>query len=221
MKINTKFLQYYYYINSNITPTDINLAVNMFSLEISDQLTKKQKLCIIFQLKIDKKYLLNISPLYIDYVNNLKDIEEILLFYWNSQLNDIKRLKIEKIVFTYKFIDSDIEYVNSIFMCDKKLLLTDILPENYIDLPNNRLFETWGDDITINGNNTYIVNNADNSIYYIININNEYFVWLKNVDYTIQYFHDTYDPSCQDNNTFIRNINNKILYYNKGNYHIV
>jgi hypothetical protein len=31
---------------------------------------------------------------------------------------------------------------------------TNLLPLSYKYLPNNRLFETWGDDILVYGNNT-------------------------------------------------------------------
>jgi hypothetical protein len=94
------------------------------------------------------------------------------------------------------------------------------LPEDYIYLPKNRLFETWGDDIAINGNNTYIIN-KDKSTFYIVKLNHEYFIWLKDEYLNIIYFHDIYDPNITSNSTFMRIINNNKLYYYNGIHYII
>lgn len=221
MKNNTKFLQYNYYLHSILTPTDINLAINEFYIEILTKQTTKENICIIFKLETLEGDLLNISPLYIEKINNIEDIKEVFSFYWNYQLSLNKTLKIKKLIFIYKFISPDVENVSTIFNCSKKVKLVNILPENFINLPNNRLLETWGNDITINNNETYLVNRDDEYSYYIISINNEYFVWLKNEESEIQYFHDIYDTNNKSNNTFIRIVNNITLYYCNGIHSII
>lgn len=223
MKNYLEFKQYIYYVGDILTVTDIKLAINIYYLGvcINNRSKNDNKISIIFRLKDMNGNSFNISPLYIEDVSNIKDITDVLLFYWHSLSDTTKSLKIEKVVFLYKFISSDIEHVNSIFKCSKKLKLVDISPENFIDLPNNRLLETWGDDITLNANNTFIINKDGSYSYYVINFSNEYFVWLKNEYSEIQYFHDVYNPEDKSNNTFIRNIGKLKLYYNKGIYSIL
>jgi len=223
MKNYLEFKQYIYYVGDILTVTDIKLAINIFYLGVLINNTSKnnKKISIIFRLIDIKGNSFNISPLYIEDVSNIKDITDVLLFYWHSLSDTTKSLKIEKVVLLYKFINSDVEHVNTIFKCSKKLKLVDISPENFMDLPNNRVLETWGDDITLNANNTFIINKDDSYSYYVINFSNEYFVWLKNEYLEIQYFHDVYNPEDKSNNTFIRNIGKIRLYYSNGIYSIL
>lgn len=218
---NLKFLEYNYPLNNIITPIDIYLFINKFYLYILNKKNRNEKVSIIFKVKTINNNWLNVSPLLIEDELTIDKLIQIFLFYWGSQPNKNKILKLEKIVILYKFIPLDIESVSSVFKCSKYLKIIQTLPEDYINLPNNRLLETWGDDIIINNNDTYLININNNSSYYIIKLNNEYFVWLKDSNTDIQYFQDIYDPYSQSNNTFIRNIGTSTLYYKNGIHYIL
>jgi hypothetical protein len=137
-----KFLEYNYYINGPLTSINLDLAINNFLIELLINLRSKKNICILFKVQTYKGDILNVSPLYIENIDNLKNIKEVLIFYWSSVSNINKMLNIKKVILLYKFISSDIEYVDSVFKCDKKLILVDILPEDFTNLPRNKLLET-------------------------------------------------------------------------------
>lgn len=216
---NLKFVEYNYALNNVITPHDIYLAINRFCIEILNQ-NHKGKLSLIFKVITLNSNLLDISPLIVDNKLKINELIEILVYYWISQSYTTKNLVIKEIVFSYRFIDSSIESASSVFKCSNKLKLIDTPSEDYINLPNNRLFETWSDNITINSNNTYIINIDIISFYYVIKLSNEYFIWFKNNNLEIEYFYDTYSSNKSDK-TFIRRIGNCTLYYNNSVYYIL
>jgi|SRR5208282_1463197 len=91
----------------------------------------------------------------------------------------------------------------------------DLLFGGYVNLPNNRLFETWGDELIITEDNEYIVHKG-NITYIILQSDNEYYVILMDEFTEVLTFYDIYEPNDKTNNTFIRTINNRELYYYKG-----
>lgn len=218
--IKNKFQKFSYSINT-ITYVNIYLFVNKFYLDIICECkNKSNKLCIFFKLKTMNNISLDISPLLIEDKSNTNWLIDILIYYWKNWAYKNNNLNIKEITILYKHINLDIKSVNSVFKIYKNFQIEDILPEEFINLPSNISFESWGDELTINSNNTYIIAKNNGYLYYIIKLDNEYFVWIKNNN-KIQYFYDTYDPYNNLNDTFIRHINNNVLYYNNNIYYIV
>jgi spore coat protein CotH len=96
----------------------------------------------------------------------------------------------------------------------------EILIDYFKGLPRTRLYENWGDEVVVNGDNSYLVNKSDNISFFIRQFFNECHVTIYKDNKELLNFYDIYNPT--DNyDIFMRYISNYQLYYNNNNYHII
>lgn len=222
MKNALKFQLYYYNIKNIITPNDISSAINRFYLENLLYIDDNMKLVIIFKVKLENGDIVNISTIQIVDKLGIDKVKYIFSLFWSHKACLYKNNKIEKIIFTYRFIESFLVNNKNIFNYPTDFDKNEtVLPEDYKDLPNNRLFMEWGTAIEIMSNNICIASNDDDYLYYIIQLGNEYFVTISYKDEKLYHFHDIFDCNTASNDTFIRSIGNFKLYYFEGNCHIL
>jgi len=216
MKKQFKFKNFQYELNNVLTPADITLSINKFSNEVLKTYKSLEKFCIIFKIKTIDGDWRNISSLQTIDPSSMKDLKEIFLLFWAYKSDVYKGLPVEKIVFRYRPLEHDIAPKENIWRFPTEFdKSNELLPQGYTNLPNNRLFETWGDNVIINGDNTYVVN-KDNHAFFIRELDNEYYVSLNFKEKEILSFHDKYDPKDKSNNTFIRTIGSSTVYYHNG-----
>ena len=214
--MNTKYKlkTFNYSLNNFLTPTDIGLALDKFYSE--ELIHSEYKFSIIFWIKTSDDGWKNISSLQTLNKIDINKLKEIFNIFWLYKSNTYKGIKIEYIIFRYILLEYDIAPTHSIFKYPTDFeKRNELLLQDYTNLPDNRSFESWGDELVINGDNTYIVNKDDNHSFYITQFENEYYVLLKFQEEEIYNFHDTYDSNDKFN-TFIRSIGNYSLYYRNG-----
>jgi hypothetical protein len=218
MKTKYAFKNYNYSCNDILTSKDINLALGGFYKELWN-IDPKLKFCVILKIKTLAGAWISISSLQILDKTEFERLKYIFNLFYN--ISSYKGKTIDKIVFRYRYLESDIAPKKCIFKKPSDFNeLKEVLLEDYCNLPNNRLFETWGDAITVLGDNTYLVE-RDSQSFFIRQIENEYFVSFMEKGKEILYFQDIYDPNDETNNTFIRLIGNTELYYNNGIFYIL
>ncbi len=221
MNLQYKFKTFSFDVNNIVTSTDISLAINKFYLEELTNVDSNIKFSILFMIKSFKGDLINISSLQTLDKTKVDDLKEIFNLFWTCKSDVFKGIIVSKIIFRYRPLEKDIAPGENIFRYptnfDKS---NELLPQGYTNLPNNRLFETWGDDICINGDNTYTVY-KNNDLFLIRQLDNEYFITLKYKDKELFNFHDLYELDDKTNNTFIRTIGSSQLYYNNGVHHFI
>jgi hypothetical protein len=210
-----KFKTFNYNLKDLLTPTDISLAVNHFYLNELADVGPEWRFSIIFGVITPDGNWKNISSLQTLNIRQIDNLKEVFKSHWDCKSDIYKGLTIEKIIFRYKFLEFEIVPRKPIFKyptdLDKK---GELLYKYFPSLPNNRIFETWGNHISIDGNNYEIY--LDDKSFFITQLDNEYFIWLKDDDLEILYFHDIYECNDESNNTFIRIIGDYVLYYNNG-----
>ena len=218
MKKQFKFQNFQYDINDILTYKDIELCINKFYCEILATYDLNEKFCILFKVKTSDGDWRNISSLQTLDKNSIEDLKEIFNLFWSFKSDQYKSLDVEKIVFRFRPLETDIAPIENIFRYPTEFdKSTDLLPQGYTNLPNNRQFETWGDELIINGDNTYVVK-KDNYSFLIRELNNEYFVSVNYKDKEILSFHDIYEAGNErkNTNTFMRTIGSSTIYYKDG-----
>lgn len=219
MKTIYKFKNFNYNINNTLTVTDIGLALDEFYVQELLNIDPKLKFCIIFKIKTLDGNWRNVSSLQILDKSHFSKLK--LVFSLFLDVSVYKGIRVDKIVFKYRYLESEIAPKEYIFKNPTDFYMRDeVLPLGYYNLPNNRLFECWGDSILIYGDNTYLVE-KDNSSFFIRKIDNEYFISFMLEGIEVLYFQDIYDPQDKTNNTFIRIIDNTELYYCNGMHYIL
>jgi hypothetical protein len=150
----------------------------------------------------------------------LGKLKEVFNFFL-SYKNGIYIRPIEKIVFRFRFLESDLAPKNSIFKNPTYLERNeDLLPPYFLNLPYNRFYETWGDELIINGDNTYVVN-QDYYSFIITQFEDEYHVLLKDDGEELFNFYDVYYSDDGSNNTLMRTVGSYKLYYFNNMYHTI
>lgn len=216
MKNNFKFKHFNYEIRDILTKADISLAVNKFYNEEIINIEPNRKFSILFKIKTGDGEWRSISSLQTTNKSGLDEIKDIFNIFWMYKSDIYKGLIIEKIVFRYILLDLNLAPEKSIFQYPTEFDKTsELMPEGYTNLPNNRIFETWGNEIVINGDNTFSVI-KDNHVFNISQFDNEYYVTLQYKDKKLFHFQDIYDLNDKSNNTFIRTIDRTKLYYHNG-----
>jgi hypothetical protein len=222
MKIEYKFRNFYYNINKIITLRDITLALNKFHTEELVNIDPKTKFVTLLKIKTINGDLIDISSLQILDNTRMDVLNEILKEFWFYKSDIFIGIIVDKIIFKYRFLECNIAPKECIFEYPTNFEKGDeLLPLDYINLPNNRLFEVWGDDILINGDNTYLINRDNNTSFFIRQLDNKYFVTLRYKNITLFNFYDMYNLENESNNTFIRTIGSFELYYINGECHIL
>lgn len=213
MQIQYKFKNFNYVVNNMVTKTDISLALNKFYLDELADIDSKMKFSILFKIKTFDGEWKNISSLQILNKTKINELNDIFNLFWAYKPDVYKGMAVNKIVFRYRLLEDSITPGGNIFKYptsfDKS---NELLPQGYTNLPSNRLFEMWGEDITINNDNSYTVY-KDSHFFKITQLDNEYFISLIYKNKEILNFHDMYEYNDQTNNTFIRTIGNCELYY--------
>lgn len=211
-----KFKNFSYNLNYILTPLDIELALNKFNNEELLNIDAKLKFCILFKIQTIDGDWRNISYLQIADKTNINDLINIFNIFWSYKSDNYKSLVVSKLVFRYRFVELKIAPSKSILKYPIEFEKTDeLLPHGNTNLPNNRLFESWGDEIIINDDNTYTVNKNNHS-FLIKELNNEYNISLFYRDKEILKFKDKYDTSSKSDNTFVRTMDNSELHFYNG-----
>ena len=216
MKTQFKFKNYNYNLNNILTSQDIKLALNKFNNEELLNIDPRLKFCILFKIQTIDGDWRNISSLQITDKTGIEDLINIFNIFWSYKSDNYKGLVVSKLAFRYRFIELNIAPDKFIFKYPTEFEETnELLPQGNTNLPNNRQFESWGDEIFINSDNTLIVN-KDNHSFFIKELDNEYNISLSYNGKEILNFNDKYDSNSQNYNTFVRTIGNSVLYYKNG-----
>jgi len=213
MKTNYKFKNFNYNLNDKLTFRDIEFALAQFYMEELLKVDPKLKFCIIFKIKATDGSWRSISPLQILDKTNFFELRYIFNLFFNISI--YKGIIIDKIIFRYRYLEPSIAPRKCILEKPTHFYTNKMVVEDYINLPNNRLFETWGDSLAINGDNTFLIEEGSCS-FFVRQLDNEYFVSYRDDELEILYFQDIYDPNDKTNNTFLRIIGNSELYYRNG-----
>lgn len=219
MKADYIFSTFSYNVADNfLTSVNISLALDKFYANKLTNIDPKLNFSIMFIAYTKEGFCINISPLQILDKRDIPKLTKVFNLYWSYKSNAYKEFKLDKLVFRYMFMDSDItsSFIKYPTITDKNEKLA---IQFFSVLPRNRLIEFWGEEVVINGDGTFLINTKSFS-YLIRQYYNEHHVSLIYQNKEVLNFCDIYNP-LDNEHTFIRYIHNYELYYCKGNHHII
>lgn len=206
-----------YYINNIITKETVSLAIDCFYLEKLASQDKKTKFAILFKVVREDGHLIDISALQIVDSTQMDSLKII----FNEFLSCFPKIKGKKIILTYSFIFPPLAPIDYVYNSPVTNYINLNNLASYCDkLPNNRLFQTWGDYFTMHNDINFSVERPLTK-FIIWQIDNEYHISWHTFGDIMCYFKDIYDPNCISDNTFIRIIGDAKLYYHYGNYYLI
>ncbi len=209
-----------YNINNILTSLEISMALYKFHKEELVNIQSNRKFSILFNIMTKEGIWINISSLQTLDKTRMDSLEDIFKHFWYEKLSIYNALIVDKIVFRYILLDPNIGKHNVLKYPSDFDKNSELLPKGYENLPNNTKFETWGEEFIIHGNDTYEINDCDNT-YFITTFDKEYFVSLRSDNTEVLNFHDIYEFDDDNTDTFIRNIGRSVLYYHKGICHLI
>jgi len=217
MKNYLKLSNFIYPVNNILTFEHISVALNEFCAKELLNISNSAKIHIIFRVRTNKEWLI-ISPIQFLGVKDIDKLKDIFKLFWNYKSDIYKESHVLDICF--RFVISDVHYAKDNIKYPSELEKKGLFWDYLSILPCGRLLETWGDELIINGDSTYIVNKNEYS-YFVTMFEKEQHVLLKYQNQALLNYFDIYD--CVDNNynSFMRYIGDYVIYYTGNQYHII
>lgn len=203
-----------YNVDNILTRGHILLAINKFRDEELNGLNSDDKFSIIFIVKTVEGIWRSISTLQKEFdKRHLDDLADKFEKFWDDKSDTYHSIIISKIAFRYRLIEP--EFISNKIIYDMPLgheKIKTLMPEGSTNLPNNRLFETWGDISMLDANTYKIINGS--TTYIVKQNDNEYNFTEYYKDNKFREFKDVY--SSANSNIFVRTMGNSILHYEYG-----